>query len=561
MLTRFLFVRPRYFVPLIVSSVALNVLALALPLMTMQIYDRVLANRAVDTLIVLSAGVIVAACMEFTLRTCRSIVVGLNGANFEHEASVAALEHLLEAEPRSTASHSAASLAQDIGASARLKDYYGGQMMVTLLVDVPFTLVFLTLQAWLAGWLVLAPLGVLALFLAISWRQGKRLRRAMDMRERLDDARYGFITHSLQVVHMIKSLCLEAIIARKFEEVQRESGQANYRLACLHGQAGSLSYGFAQLMTITVICAGAPMAVHNHITVGTLIACVLLSGQIMQPLQRGLSMWVRFQDIALAKERLSALIHLRQRSYLRPDQLEAGHGALTVDAVRFAYEPGQPVFDALKFKIAPGDAVAITGAPGSGKTTFLELCAGIYAPDRGRITLSGMDVANIPVAERARYIAYLPMSGMIMRGSIMDNLTGFNPQARAIARAAADQLGIEQAVSLLPSGYDTPMEGNASDVVPPGLKQRISIARALLYKPRLILFDNADHGTDHESYSRIFELLAHLKGKASMVLVSQDRNILSLADHVYEMVHGQAMLASAPSSLVAERMLNRRYNA
>ena len=549
------FFRPPYFRLLLASSLALNALALALPLMTMQIYDRVLTNRASDTLIVLSTGVVIAAVMEFALRICRSMVVGLNGARFEHEAATSALQQLLEAEPRAHEHASASVLAQDIGAAARLKDYYGGQMMVTLLVDMPFTLVFLGLETWLAKWLVLVPITVLSLFLLLSWQQGKRLRTLIDTRELQDNARYSFITQALQVVHTIKAFCLEAIMVRRFEEVQRESGQTNYDLACAHGQSGSLSYGFAQLMTVGVICVGAPLAIANHITVGTLIACVLLSGQIMQPLQRGLAMWVRFQDIALAKERLQNLLTLPRREFLPIEALQGNLGGVRLEQVRFSYGENHPVLDGAMMDLAPGETAVISGGSGMGKTTLLELMAGIYAPDRGRVLLSGMEVAAIPVMERARYVAYLPMGGMILRGSIMDNLTGFNAQLRPQARLVADQLGIEEAVSLLPSGYDTPIEGNATDVVSPGLKQRITIARALVYKPRLILFDNADHGMDHESYTRIFGLLARLKGKATMVLVSEDRNILSLADQVYDLRHGQLTQTMMPTSLLAERGL------
>ena len=549
------FLKPPYFRLLLASSLALNALALALPLMTMQIYDRVLTNHAEDTLLVLSVGVMIAAIVEFVLRICRSMVVGLNGAHFEHGAATTALQQLLEAEPRVHGHAPAAVLAQDIGAAARLKDYYGGQMMVTLLVDLPFTLVFLGLEAWLAGWLVFVPITILGLFLLMSWRQGTKLRQLMDIREAQDNARYSFITQSLQVVHTVKSLCLEAIMARRFEEVQRESGQTNYDLACMHGQAGSLSYGFAQMMTVGVISVGAPLVIYNHLTVGTLIACVLLSGQIMQPLQRGLAMWIRFQDIALAKDRLNNLLTLPNRAFLTTEALQPNHGGIKLEQVRFSYYEGQAVVDGVTLEIPPGEASAISGASGSGKTTLLELMSGVYAPDRGRVLLGGMDVSLIPVNERARYIAYLPMGGMILRGSIMDNLTGFNPQCRAQARIVADQLGIEEAVSLLPSGYDTPLEGNATDVVSPGLKQRITIARALLHKPRLILFDNADHGMDHESYTRIFGLLARLKGKTTMVLVSEDKNILSLADQIYDIRHGQLTQTMEPSGLLAERKL------
>ncbi len=551
------FLHPRHMKLLLASSLAVNTLALALPLMTMQVYDRILSNHASDTLLVLSIGVITAASIECVLRICRSMIVGLNGAHFEHEAAVRALTNVLNAEPRITARDSHAVIAQDIGAAGRLKDYYGGQMMVTLMIDSPFIFVFLALETYLAGWLVLIPIAVLSAFLFASWHQGERVRTLIARREIQDDARYSFITQTLQVIHTIKTYCLEASMARKFEEVQRESGQTNYALACSHGQAGSLSYGFAQLMTISVICGGAPLVMHGHITVGILIACVLLSGQIMQPLQRGLSMWIRFQDITLAKERLTGLMNLPARHVLSTDELVANHGSVKLENVRFSYVEGEPVIDGAQLEIAPGDAVGIIGPSGAGKTTLLELIAGVYAPDRGQVLLSGMPTSAIPITERMRYIAHLPMHGLILRGSIMDNLTGFRPDLHAEARIVADQLGIEEAVSLLPSGYDTPLDGHTTDVVSPGLKQRIAIARALLFKPRLILFQNADHGMDHASYSKIFELLARLKGRTTMVIVSEDRNILSLVDRSYELHRGQLVPFSVPAPLIAERRLTR----
>ncbi len=551
------FMRPGHLGLLFASSLAVNTLALALPLMTMQVYDRILANRSEDTLLVLSLGVLVAASAECVLRMCRSMVVGLNGAHFEHETAVKVLHQVLETEPRAISHTSPTAIAQDIGATARLRDYYGGQMMVTMLLDSPFICVFLGFEMYLANWLALVPVTVLVLFLLISWHHGRQVRDLTDARESQDNVRYSFITQALQAVHTVKSFCLEASMARRFEEVQRESGQTNYELACKHGQAGSLSYGFAQLMTVAVLCAGAPMVMNGRITVGILIACVLLSGQVMQPLQRGLAMWLRFQDIAIAKQRTIKLLALPARHYLSVEELAANHGALSMSGVRFSYKEGQPILDNANIEIAPGDVVAITGASGSGKTTLLELMAGITMPDRGRILLSGMQVAQLPVAERSRYIGYLPMTGLILRGSIMDNLTGFRPEFRREARTVADQLGIEEAVSLLPSGYDTPVEGQLTDVVSPGLKQRISIARALLHKPRFILFENADHGMDHASYSTIFSLLARLKRKATIVLVSQDKNILSLADHIYDLRHGQLIAMSSATNMITESRIAR----
>jgi ABC-type bacteriocin/lantibiotic exporter with double-glycine peptidase domain len=543
----------RYFSVLLLSSLAVNTLALALPLMTMQVYDRILFNRSEDTMKVLVTGVIIASFIELILRSCRSMVTGLNGAQFEHEASLLAVRRLLESEPRNSMNRSTSILMQDIGSVVRLKDYYGGQMMITLLIDMPFILLFLALETYLAGFLVIVPCVVLVAFLLISWRQGRKLQAFMQQRERADNERYNFITDALNIIHSIKALCLEAPMVRRFEEVQRESGQLNYRIACLHGQAGSLGYGFSQFMTVAVLCAGAPLVVESHITTGTLIACVLLSGQIMQPLQRGLAIWIRMQDIMIAKKRLHSLVSLPKREFNTAESLITSPGDVHLQDVSFRYNGSSLLIRGVNLDIAPGDAIAITGASGAGKTTLLELIAGIFQPDSGAVMIGSMHASRIPVAERPRHVAYLPMYGMILRGSIMDNLTGFQPGMRSQARQVADMLGIERAVSLLPAGYDTPLEGHMTDVISPGLKQRISIARALLHKPRLILFDNADHGMDHESYAHIFELMARLKGKATLVLVSEDRNMLSLADHVLCLHEGNLSAVAAPAMFVSAR--------
>ncbi|MBI1274332.1 MAG: ATP-binding cassette domain-containing protein [Alphaproteobacteria bacterium] len=538
---------------LFAASLGVNLLALALPLLTMQVYNRILFNHAVDTLLVLSGGVIAAALIEFVLRVCRSMVVNLNGARFEHFVSTGALAHLMDTEPRTYAYATPTILAQHVNAVARLRDYYGGQMAMTLLVDMPFAILFLGLTFYLTGWLALVPCAVIVGAGWLFWRQSNKLRTMMDAREEQDDRRYDFITDTLQSVHTVKALCLEAVTARRFEETQRASGAVNHRIACTQGSADALSFCAVQFMVVAVVCTGTPMVIGGSISVGTLIACVLLSGQIMQPLQRGLAMWTRHQDIALSRARLRQILSVQPRGHLAPEALGANHGALKINNVRFSYRPGEPVIDGLNLDLAPGDTVSIRSEPGGGRTTLLELMAGVYAPDRGQVLLCDMDVASIPTADRTRYIAYLPTSGLVLRGSIMENLTGFDARLQGKTQEIAALLGIEQSVALLPAGYDTMLEGLTADQIPPGLKQRIAIARALMYKPRLILFDNADQGLDRESYLCVFNLLAKLKGKATMVLVSEDRNIGSLADRSFELRRGHLVPLVETAAVTSDR--------
>lgn len=555
------FMNPPHRGMLLLSSTAINILALALPLMTMQIYDRVMANHAEDTLMVLSIGVIVAAMLEFTLRTMRSFIVSADGATFEQHAMDQAVSRLVESEPRSLASRTSASLMQDIASAGRLKDYYSGQMATTLMVDAPFALLFLGLAAYLAGSLALVAIGVLLIIGTYAWKQGLELEQLMHDRERQDNRRYGFITETLHAIHTVKAQCLEAVSVRKFENVQRNSGILTFNITRAQGETGTYSYLATQLMTVAIVCLGAPMAITGKITVGVLVACIMLSGQVMQPMQRALGIWLRLQDINVARNRLASLTGRKEREYLADDQLNPNLGTLKMENVRFSYLPGQPILDGLSLEIGPGDAIAIQGAPGIGKTTLLEIMAGLSAPDSGRIQLCGMDPARLPQAVRNQYVAYLSTRGVTFVGNIMDNLTGFDTRLQNEAIEMADLLGLSQAIALLPAGYDTPLDGLATDVVPPGFKQRVAIARVLLRRPRLILYDNADQGLDRESYGAVFTLLTRLKRKASLVIVSDDRNMMSLADRVLDLRHGVLLPLSDSQLALPSRFRQQEVSA
>lgn len=546
------FFRPPHGRLLIGASLAINLLALALPLMTMQIYDRVMPNRSTDTLFVLSCGVLIAALAEICLRIARSFITGISAAQFEHEAASTALSRLLHTDPRRVGDASPAVLMQDIGAASRLKDYYGGQMAATLLVDAPFALLFLGLAFYLTGPLAYATLAVLGVVVLVMGWQGIRLRRLAERRERQDNIRYDYITQSLQAVHTVKALCAEAVTVKNFAELQRPGGTLTYEMTRLQGRSGIISYFAAQIMTVTVVCLGAPLAIEGRITIGMLAACIMLSGQVMQPVMRSLNLWLRFQEIRLARRRLASLLALPPRCRVALDS-EGDAYDLKLESVSFGFKPGQPVLRNLSLAIKPGEVIAIQGAASAGKTVLLELMAGIYVPDEGHVLLGGRETSSLPPSTRAHRIGYLSAQGAILRGSIMDNMTGFDSRLEPAAHGLAEMLGIERAVALLPSGYDTPLEGLAADLVGPGFKQRLSIIRALLHHPRFIIYDNADQGLDRESYSAVFGLLARLKRKATLVIVSDDRNILSLADHVMELQDGQLIRVMQPAALLAAR--------
>ena len=524
---------------LILASLAINLLALALPIMTLQVYDRILTSQNIGTVHILAAGVCIAVILEAILRLARSYVINWAGSVHEHAIACNAMRHMLAAELSSLEQQSAGEQLQRMGSISKLRDFFSGQALVTM-IDLPFTLIFVSLIAYLAGPLVFIPIVLLTLFILIVWRLGVTLKAALSTREEMDESRMSFIIETLNGIHTVKSLGLENIFQRRYEQLQTFSSLANYYVSKASNAASNYGALFTQAMIIAIIGFGAPMAMRNELTLGTLIACVLLSGRIMNPIQRALGIWIRFQDFQLARDSIGKTFETPTLSRSNPDMLGDKDGRLRLKDLTFSYGPQEPIlFNHLNLHLERGQSVSISGDHSSGKTTLLKLIAGLYQPTGGNVLINGVSATCYPARELIQHVGYLAMEGTIFRGTIRENLTAFGEIADDKVREIIELLGLDKEISKLPAGFETRLEGSTADPIPPGLKQRITIARALAPKPRILLFDNADRALDKEGYNRVYRLLGRLKGKATMVIITDDRNILRLAQKEYVLEDGK----------------------
>lgn len=527
---------------LVLATLTANVLALAVPIMTLQVYDRMLVSHNLATLQVLVAGVIVAVFLDVALRLARSYVVNWAGAVYEHTVSCNALRHMLAAEMGAVQAESMGAHIQRLGDIAKLREFFSGQALLTL-IDLPFVFVFLALIAWLAGPLVFVPLVLLCLFAALAILLGEFLKSALEKREKADGDRLGFIIGALEGIHGVKALAAEPFFQRRYEALQEHSSRASYFIASQNALAGNCAGLFSQTMTVGVIGFGASMAVHGSITMGTLIACVLLAGRIMQPVQRALALWSRYQDLRLAMNNVNAIFAMpaEERSDSHTDAQRGG--TLEIRNMSFGYAGAPLLFQNLDLTLERGESIALTGRHSLGKSTFMRLAAGLHRPLAGDILIDGVPATRYPARELVRHVGYLPMEGIIFRGTIRENLNAFGEYTEEEIMEISRLLGLDAEIRKLPAGYETKLEGTQADPVPPGLRQRIAIARALAPKPRIILFNNADRALDREGYNQVYRLLARLQGKATMIIVTDDRNIAQLAKRDYTIEEGQLVTA------------------
>ncbi|MCH2547916.1 MAG: ATP-binding cassette domain-containing protein [Alphaproteobacteria bacterium] len=546
------------FISVLLASFSANILALALPIMTLQVYDRILVSGNTSTLTVMAGGVVLAVMAEWMLRVARSYVMGMAGARFEVNASEEVLKRIVSSDLKQSQKYEAGEYLEGLSSISKMRDFYAGHL-VTSLVDMPFIVIYLLLIGFLAGAMVWVPIALLLIFGMVIWMLGRHMRGLVRRREEGDGHRYSQVIEMLGGLISVKAQGLESKMQRLYEKLLIDGSASDYAMSVTSGVANLLGGIMSQIMMVAIIISGAPMVIEGKFSMGALIACLLLGGRLTQPLMRALSLWAHFQEVRLAQEQVAELYALPQGDILH-DITDSQHGlrygemaevAGTVEMsnVAFRYqENGRWLLSAVSLQIVPGQTIALMGNDGVAKSAFLELLTGLYAPQEGEIRVDGLPVARLADDIRAKHVAYVPSSAVIFRGTILENLCQFQMEYEKSAYELSQWMGIADEVAKLPMGYETPISSSGEgEEISPGLRQRIAIVRALVTHPRLVLLDNADHALDRAGYNHLFELLGQLKGKATIVLVSEDQNLVRLADRKITL-HQGALVSAVPTA-------------
>ena len=530
LLTDGILMSPSVSVQLLLSTFAINTLALALPVMTLQIYDRILPNKSIETFNVLVVGVMVALVFEIFLKLSRSWLLGWIGAVFEYQLAGQLMAHMLNTRLEALENEGTGAYVQYLAAIPRLKYFYNGELLVTL-IEAFFVLVFLGLIAYIGGLLVLVPITVLALFSGYAYWHGRKLQGLLDERTEADNRRYNFLLQVLNGIHSVKAFSLEQVFKRRYERMEHGSTLSSLAVADASAGIFNTSTVVSHCMGVCVISVGALQVLHGSMTIGALVACVLLGGRMMQPVQRALQLWARYQDFEVTKRHIQNLFDLpvvqwATQAAAVPDETTA---VLDIKGMAFGYPGSKPLLEDITMTLNAGDVVVINGREGTGKSTLLKLMAGIYTPTGGDLKVGGYAPVHLPARELVQRVGLLSGQGSIFRGTIRDNLTCFGEIDEKAAMAVADRLSIREDVARLPAGFDTHLEGIVTDAISPGLKQRIAIARVLAAQPALILFDNAEQALDQQGCEQLYALLQELTSHAAIVIVAEDEYFQQLA--------------------------------
>lgn len=541
--------------PIIVASVISSILGLALPLAVLQIYDRILPNQTVETLVLLTVGLFVAFALDALLKVMRSYLLGWNAVRSGFDAQLTAVTGLLRAPHEKIEKEPPAIWVDGFEAVRELSAFEGGQSRL-LTLDIPLAGIFLVVLGLVGGALIFVPILLIVGFGTLAAIRGQQLKKVLANRSDQDNRKHDFLVEVLTGVHTVKGLAMESMIMRRFERLQKSSAIASYETILLGNKLQSLGNLFANLMMISVVSVGALMVMSGNLSIGGLACCSLLSGRLTQPVLRGIGMWTEFQNVQLAQERAEIFDGLDTAA----DNPAAGShkitGAVSLNDVEFAYGGAKPMraLSGVSLQIQPGEFVGIKGEDGSGRSTLVKLITGELKPTSGSVVIGGLE--SCPDREQLQVsdVAYVSASSATFNGTILENIAMFRSGAAIeAAQKAAKLIGLENDIHHLPDGYDTPLAQGVAHTLSSGFLQRIAIARALARQPKILIFDEANTMFDFRSDLALKQGLETLKGQMTAIIISNRPSFLAIAERTYALDNGTLMPLELQTASVQTR--------
>lgn len=523
---------------LVVVTLALNVLGLTIPIAATQVFDRILSHPGSPTLIVIAVGVAFFGMIEALLRLGRSYMLHQAGATYAWMMTHQVLKRVVTSDVDAGPLRSSGSL-EYLGAVQQTKEKYNGQVLVGIveLFFLPVILGLITYISPVAGGIIFL---CLIVFGVVTTRQSLALREIINANTQASEDRYNFLFVMLSSMHSIKAMAIEDNILRRYENLQARLAKGNHQAAKIVGRLLNGAPIANQVIVAAMLTYGAFAVINGGATLGSVSALVLLGGRVMAPLQRAVFILVQLRDVGNAQEKITEIL-TRKVSGLATEGLQvANEGSVAVDDLSYVHpETGDKILDQVNLTLLPGEIFTLSGTSESACSCFLQLLAGIRAPSEGSIRLNGHDPLSYPQTLLNRCVGYVPSNGVMFRGTIRDNITRFGEVTVDDAMEVARLLELDGTLNQLPRGLDTDLLGGLAETIPPGVRQQVAILRALVTRPKLILLDNADRGLDRESYSRLHRFLGRIDGQVSMIIVSDDANLVGRASRHFMLDKGK----------------------
>jgi len=524
----------------LLASLGINVMALALPMVILQVYDRIIPTQAADTFLFLIIGMLGVLILDTGLKVFRSMILSWEGARFDHRESLRAMNRILDSETLAFEEKPAGFYLDKMHALEQIQEFYSGQS-VLLMMDFPFVVIFLGLIWVIASPLILIPATLLIIFFVTSIWTGRHLHEALDTRSTMEDRRQNFIIETLSGIHTVKSMAMESFMMRRYERLQSQSAASVFELSRISSIVQGIGATFSQVAVVSFVSIGSYSVISGELTIGALAAGTMLSSRVLQPGLKAMGLWSQFQSVRLSLQKVEELFSMNQEKHGHYRAEKGIKGALELNNVYFKYPATEkPLLQGVSLNIEPGEAIGITGSNGVGKSTLIGLLSGFLQPDQGEVLLDGRKIRDYELEFLRSQIGIVPQHGTLFEGTILENMTLYR-EGEAIDHAIelAHELGLDAILSRLPDGLDTFVGGSAVDTLSEGVRQKIIMVRSLVGHPSVMLFDDANANFDIKNDLKFLNVVKRIKGSRTIIVISHRPSFLRICDRQFSLEEGQ----------------------
>lgn len=542
----------------LLAALLINLFALVMPMFSMTVYDRVVPNRAEETLWVLAVGVLLMMVFDTLLRILRSYILDTAGKRIDVTLSARIMERVLGLGMVDRPA-SVGSFAANLRAFESVRDFVASAT-ITALVDIPFVFVFFFVIAWISPWLAVPPLLCILLLILVSLVVQQKMQELVDITQRASSQRNATLVESLVGIETIKFMVAESSFQRRWEQSTVFLAQNGTKLKLLSSATMSTVQMLQQLVSVTVVIVGVYLLIDNQVSMGGIIAASMLAGRAMAPFGQVAGLLLQYHN---AK---SGLASIEKHMQTKPERAEDSaflhrngfQGTIEFKDVSFSY-PGQQqsVLSNVSFKITAGEKVAFIGRVGSGKSTIQRLILGLYKPTEGAILIDGIDLRQIDPAELRRAAGFVSQDVSLFYGTLKENIALGAPFADdQDVIAAAEVAGVTEFANRNPRGFDM-LIGERGESLSGGQRQAVGIARAVLNDAPILLLDEPSSAMDHQSEDILKARLRRFTTSKTVILVTHRTSLLELVDRLIVIDNGQIM-ADGPKAQVVEALQSGR---
>jgi subfamily B ATP-binding cassette protein HlyB/CyaB len=540
------------------AALFLFALGLATPIFFQLVIDKVLVHESYTTLTVLAIGVAAALVFEAAFNFLRRYLLLFATNRIDVRTAKKTFSHLLDLPVGVFEKTSAGVLVKHMQQAGRIREFLTGRLFLTGL-DLLSLLVFLPVLVLYSPRLTLVVLGFTGLIaVVVGVLVGPFRRRLLDLYA-VEAERQAMLVETVHGMRTVKALAMEPPRRRAWEDLSAQAADLRFRVEKLSTVAQSLTGFLEKAMVVGIVGLGAMDVFGGTMTVGALVAFNMLAGRVTGPLMQVVTMVHEYQEVALSVRMLGEIMNRKPE---RPADARGLRpvikGAIDVEDVTFRYADDlAPALDGVSLKIPAGAVVGIVGQSGSGKTTLTRLLQGFYPVGRGTIRIDGHDLREIDLPHLRRNVGVVLQESFLFRGTVRDNIACVRPDASIEEIAlAARRAGAEEFIARLPRGFDTPLEENG-DNLSGGQRQRLSIARALLLDPRILILDEATSALDPHSEAVVRQNLERIAEGRTVLIVSHRLATLVDADAIIVFDRGRAVEAGRHEDLLSRSTVYR----